>query len=197
MRIRWLLVMAWAALPAVAFAEGWRELAHEVHEARIDAGQARARAALESVPGDAYGRAEIPAVRTLLDAPVVAIDHAQLQGVWRCRSIQVGALGVFSYPPFRCEIRLSEDGTLEFTKLTGSQRRHGQLYPTDAGAWVLLGGSSVNDDPYRSYSASSSDWDGEDIEADTVGLLEALSRKRLRILLDAEAGQFEIYELTR
>lgn len=197
MRMQCWIALLWVALPAVAAAEGWRELAHDVHEARIDAGHARARAVLEGVPDDAYGRGEIPAVRKLLDAPAVAVDHAQLQGTWRCRSIQVGTLGVFSYPPFRCEIQLTEDGTLEFTKLTGSQRRHGQLFPTEAGAWVLLGGSSVNDEPYGSYSASRSDWDGEDLEADTVGLLEALDRRRVRILLDAEDTQFEVYELTR
>lgn len=197
-RVLALLLCLCALLPGVLWADdGWRAVAHPAHLGRVDAAAKRVETALAGVPADAYGVQEIPALRTLLARPVVALEAEQLTGSWRCRSIQVSTLGVFSYPPFRCEIELTEDGTLAFTKRSGSQRRHGQLYPDAATRWVLLGGSSVNDEPYRSYSGSLGDADGEDLEFDTVGLLEAIDRKHLRLLLDAEADQFEVYELTR
>lgn len=185
------------ALPLLAADDAWRTLAHPAHTGAIDAAHERALAAIASMPADAYGRDEIPDVRHLLDRPTREASFEKLLGTWRCRSIQIGALGLFSYPPFRCEIVLTEDGTLEFSKTSGSQRRHGQLYPYTASGWVFMGGTSVNNEPYRSYSARNADSDGPDVAGDSVGLLETLADGRLRVLLDARDDQVEIYELKR
>ena len=184
-------------LPAHAADDGWRETALDIHEARIDQAHERATAALEGVGEDAYGREEIPKVKTLLAAPTAARKYQTLLGKWRCASTQIGSDGIFAYPPFRCEISLTEDGTLNFAKTSGSQRRHGQLFPFTDSGWVLLGGSTVNDDPIRPYSATLKVVDGENTEFDTVGLAQTLADGRIRLILDAEEGQVELYTLSR
>ena len=185
------------ALPLHAANDGWRETAIDVHEARIDAAHARAASVLQSVGPDAYGREEIPKVRAVLAASTMKRKYDALLGKWRCASTQIGADGVFAYPPFRCEIDLTEDGTLQFAKTSGSQRRHGQLFPFTDHGWVLLGGSTVNDEPIQAYSGTLADTDGESMQFDTVGLAETLSDGRIRIILDAEEDRVEIYTLAR
>lgn len=187
-------------LPLLALAgddEGWRAVMHDVHEPMIDRAAERAAGALDSLAADAYGQADVPAARALLAAPATAAGHDKLLGDWRCRSLQVDPNGLFAYPAFRCRIELSEDGTLDFTKTSGSQRRHGQLYPHQDGGWVLLGGRSVNDEPYRPYSATFGDFDGESLADDTVGRVEMLADGRVRMILDADGERVELYELKR
>jgi len=185
------------SLPVLATEDGWRETAIDAHESRIDEAHARAEASLLTVADDAYGREELPKLRALLTVPTKDKAISSLLGKWRCSSTQIGSDGVFAYPNFRCEIRMVDDGTVEFSKLSGSQRRHGQLFPYKEHAWVLLGVSYVNDDPFRAYSATLPDPGETDFAADTVGLLETLKDGRVRILLDAEGERFEIYTLTR
>lgn len=191
-------LIGWVA-SAVAAApdDGWRAVAHDYHEPMIDQALPRAKAMLERIEATAYGREEVPKVKALLEAQSVAKGIDAIVGQWRCASTQIDPSGVFAYPPFKCEISLTEDGTLSFRKTTGSQRRNGQLWPADNGSYVLLGGSSVNNDPYRSYSATYEYADGEDVEADTVGLLETLKDGRMRMVLDADEERVELYTLTR
>jgi hypothetical protein len=176
---------------------GWRAVIHDHHRPMIDAAATRASALLARIEPDAYGRDELPKIRTLLAAPTDDKTMDTILGTWRCASTQIEPRGIYAYPPFRCDIELTDDGTLAFRKTTGSQRRNGQLWPDELGRWILLGGKSVNDDPYRDYSATLSDADGEDLEADTVGLLETLKDGRLRIILDADVDNVELYTLSR
>lgn len=183
-------------MPLLACADdGWRGVMHDAHEASIDAAHQRASGVLAQLPADAYGRGDLPQALALLQAASRKGDHDALLGRWRCRSIQVDRTGVFAYPLFRCQIELTEDGTLSFTKASGSQRRHGQIYPSADGNWVFLGGQSVNDEPYRAYSATFGGDDGEGL--DSVGLLETLKDGRLRMILDASEERVEFYELSR
>lgn len=192
-----LAVLCLAPLAALAD-DGWREVMQDAHEASIDAAHERAHRALEHLAPDAYGRSDAPGALALLDAPLRVTDYAALLGNWRCRSTQVDSSnGVFAYPAFRCVVELTEDGTLVFTKTSGSQRRHGQIYPSGEGRWVFLGGQSVNDEPYRSYSGLSGDADGEDQALDSVGLVETLKDGRVRMIFDAQAESVEFYELSR
>ncbi len=191
------LLLLCVALPLNAANEGWRETAHDFHENRVDEAHSRASAVLDAVGPDAYGREEIPKVQTLLAARTMKRKHEALLGKWRCASTQIGADGIFAYPPFRCEIGITEEGTLQFAKTSGSQRRHGQLFPYTDDGWVLLGGSSVNDDPLRMYSGVFADSDEETLQFDTVGLAETLADGRIRIILDAHEDRVEIYTLAR
>ena len=79
-----------------------------------------------------------------------------------------------------------------FTKTSGSQRRHGQIYPFSDNRWVFMGGQSVNEDPLRSYSVLESR--AADPQVDTVGLVETLQDGRIRIIFDAQDEQVEFYD---
>lgn len=195
--MRVLLLLCACSFAAAAADNGWRSLMRDEHEAAIDAAHERAAAVLDQLPADAYGRADLPKVRALLDAPTQALTADRLPGAWRCRSTQVDRNGVFGYPNFRCVIELTEDGTLMFTKTSGSQRRHGQIYPRDDHSWVFLGGQSVNDDPYRDYSATLASASDDDRASDSIGLIETLKDGRIRILFDADDESVEFYELSR
>lgn len=200
MRHQALAIALATLLPAggsAADEDGWRAVMHAVHEPMIDRAAERAAAALDGLAADAYGRADLPAAQSLLDGAAKPAEHDALLGAWRCRSLQVDPNGLFAYPAFRCEIALTEDGTLAFTKTSGSQRRHGQLYPHAGGGWVFLGGRSVNDEPYRPYSATFGDFDGEDLADDSVGRVELLADGRVRMILDADGERVELYELKR
>ena len=193
-----LALLCLVPLSAAAAEEGWREVMLDAHEASIDAAHERAHRALDQLAQDAYGRTDAPVALALLDAPVRATDYEALLGNWRCRSTQVDSSnGVFAYPAFRCTVELTEDGILVFTKTSGSQRRHGQIYPFGEGRWVFLGGQSVNDEPYGSYSGTQGDAAGTDPSKDSVGLVETLKDGRVRMILDAQTDQVEFYELSR
>lgn len=196
--MRKLLVLLCLVPLSAAAEDGWREVMLDDHEPSIDAAHAHAHRALEHLAPDAYGREDAAGALALLDAPVRVTDHEALVGNWRCRSTQIDSSnGVFAYPAFRCVVELTEDGILVFTKTSGSQRRHGQIYPFGEGRWVFLGGRSVNDEPYRSYSGISAKEDGADTSLDSVGLVETLKDGRVRMILDAQADQVEFYELSR
>jgi hypothetical protein len=184
--------------PLLAAATGadWRADMQDVHEPAIDQAAARAAAVIRQLDTDAYGLADLPAVQALLEVRTLPREADALLGRWRCRSMQINALGVFVYPAFRCTISMAKDGTLEFTKVSGSQRRHGRLLANSDRSWVFMGGRSVNDDPYQSYSGATAVGDGETLEHDSVGLLESLPDGRLRMILDAAADSVELYELS-
>lgn len=177
----------------------WRVYAEAEDVPRIEQALARARVTLEALPANEYGVAERPQVLAFLDAEALPRPAERLHGEWRCRSIQVNAYGLFSYPRFRCRI-LPDGALLAFNKLSGSQRRSGELFVDAPGRWVFLGGSHVNEDEPRGYTRRG-DLEGEgSIESrasDTVGILETLADGRLRMIFDADGESVELYELSR
>lgn len=192
-----LAVIVCASIYPVSSYADWRDVAHPDDQNRIDASASSARAALDRLGAEAFGLDERPLLRALLDADTQPAEEARLLGDWRCRSLQVSvSLGVFTYPAFRCRIRLDEHGKPYFEKLSGSQRRSGYLYANDEGQWVFLGARTVNDEPQRRYSANQADAD-QTREHDSVGTLEALTNGRLRMILDAGDEGVELYELRR
>jgi hypothetical protein len=199
MRRRYPWVVALWLMPATLLAadEGWRATMLDQDEPAIDTAHQRAAAVLEQLDDDAYGREDLPKARELLAARSLKRGADALVGNWRCRSTQIDRGGVFRYPAFRCTIEISANGTLQFTKRSGSQRRQGQIFPYTDASWVFIGGHSVNDDPYRTYSATLASPDVEDREHDSVGLLETLADGRVRLILDAQDERVEFYELSR
>lgn len=184
--------------PAARSAQ-WRAQIDPEDLPRVELAIERARAVLEALPESEYGVKERPQIRALLDAPTLDRPDDRLLGNWRCRSIQIQSLGLFSYPYFRCRI-LRDGDLLAFNKLSGSQRRSGELFPDGPGRWVFLGGSHVNDDEPRGYSRRSDagvDGSIDSRASDSVGLLETLADGRLRIVFDANASSVELYELVQ
>src|SRR3546814_3243582 len=63
-------------------------------------------------------------------------------GDYRCRTIKVGArtgtLGYIAYSWFRCRVDAGQ-GAASLTKLTGSQRPVGRIFPDNAKRQIFLG----------------------------------------------------------
>jgi hypothetical protein len=85
-----------------------------------------------------------------------------------------GLLDYVSYPAFRCRIEAGEHQ--RFTKLTGSQRHVGLIYPGDQLRQVFLG-TLVLGDETEAYRY------GRDRERDLAGWVERIGDNRWRILL--------------
>ena len=122
--------------------------------------------------------ADIEGEGALLD-PDAAVGGTIPNGDYACRVIKVGAkseglLNFISYPAFRCRI---EAGTVQrFTKLTGSQRHVGFIYPADQLRQVFLG-TLVLGDETQAYQY------GRDRERDLAGWVERIGDAHWRMLL--------------
>ena len=122
--------------------------------------------------------AEIESEGQLLN-PDAAMGGPIPNGDYRCRVIKVGAkspglLDYVSYPAFRCRI---EQGTVQhFTKLTGSQRHVGRIYPADQLHQVFLG-TLVLGDETQAYQY------GRDPDRDVAGWVERIGDNRWRLVL--------------
>ena len=101
------------------------------------------------------------------------------EGDFRCRTIKLGAaspglLDYVAYDWFRCRVARERDG-YALTKLTGSQRQIGRLYPDPARGWVFLGVLAIAGDPAPRY--------GDNPESDTVGTFEKIGEDHWRLVL--------------
>ncbi len=118
----------------------------------------------------------IEAEGALLD-PDAALDGTPPpEGDYGCRVIKLGAqsaggLDFVSYPGFRCRIAKGR-----LSKLDGSQRPSGRLYPFDGGRLLFLGTMALSDEesdmPY-----------GRDPDRDMVGIVERIGPHRWRLVL--------------
>lgn len=120
--------------------------------------------------------AEIDAEGPLLQ-PDAALDGAALpEGRYKCRVTKLGAksggmLPYIAYPPFDCSVAGNR-----LTKLTGSQRQGGTLYPDTARRMMFLGTLALGDETMpRAY--------GVDPERDIVGAVERIGDNRWRLVM--------------
>lgn len=126
---------------------------------------------------DAAAPRDVRPLGALAD-PKVALDRPQpTPGLYRCRTIKMGGggLGFIAYPWFRCRIELTPGGDLTLTKLTGSQRQAGKMYPYSDTALVYLGGMAlgVGEEQASAY--------GQAPERDQIGLVQRIGDARWRI----------------
>jgi hypothetical protein len=117
--------------------------------------------------------------------PDTALPGAQPPaGDYACRTIKLGrmppggsasdTLDYVEYPAFRC--RISETGgRLRFTKLTGSQRPAGNIFP-DNGRRMIFLGTLVLGDETRALRY------GRDEERDMIGIVERVGDSRWRLV---------------
>jgi len=130
------------------------------------------------VQAKATNSAEVAAEGRLLD-PDAAIGGVPIpNGEYRCRTIKVGAkqeglLNYIAYPAFRC--RIEAGAVQQFTKLTGSQRPVGIIYPADALRQVFLG-TLVLGDETEAYQY------GRDRDRDMAAWVERIDDKRWRMV---------------
>jgi hypothetical protein len=116
----------------------------------------------------------------LLD-PDSAISGAAIpDGMYRCRVIKLGAkdpgnLNFVTYPPFTCRVHAQR--TLQrLTKLSGSQRYVGLIFPGDAIRNVFLG-TLVLGDEQRALQYQ------QDDKRDVAGYLERIGSNRWRLIM--------------
>ena len=163
-------------VPAAANA-GWRGAATEDDRGRLRNWRDAWRDALRQVrSGD---NAEEIAREGVLFAPDAALpDPAPPPGDYECRTIKLGAprldlLDYVAYPAFRCRIR-AEGGRLHFTRLGGSQRPVGVIFPDNGRRMVFLGTLMLGDET-RALRY------GRDRERNLVGVVERVGDRRWRI----------------
>lgn len=142
---------------------------------------------LDNLQLNVYGINEKPLVKKLLTARNLKFSTQELLSYKKVRSIQVGSLGIFSYPYFPCRFKY-KNGKLFFEKIAGSQRKSGYVYENKPDSKVFLSGWSVNDDPQTSY-------DSENSEAGMIYKISA--NKIIMLFLSPDEQSFEIYELIK
>lgn len=102
-------------------------------------------------------------------------------GDYRCRTVKLGSqggedgLGYVVYGWFACRIEVTPNG-LKFTKLTGSQRPAGLLFPENERQMVMLGSMALASEPAaNSY--------GQRPDRDLVAILERVGERRWRLVI--------------
>jgi hypothetical protein len=180
------------AAPALA---GWQDEASSFDADRLaKLDEARAKGLSEAQAGR-----DIGLIRAVLDADAKPASARALQGDWRCRSIKLGGMTpdiVYSW--FRCRIGQRGD-RLYFSKLNGTQRLNGILYPHETGGFVLLGALSAKDEPPHRYSGNGPSAGAGSTPDDAIGLLESTGRSSARIEFPypVQESTFDIIELKR
>ena len=155
----------------------WQEVATPEDRIRLRDWRKAFTQALEQAKA-ANHSAQIESEGALLD-PDAAIGGPIPNGDYRCRVIKVGAksqgmLDYVSYPAFKC--RIDQGKTQHFTKLTGSQRHVGRIYPADDLHQVFLG-TLVLGDEAQAYKY------GRDPIRDVAGWVERIGDNRWRVVL--------------
>jgi hypothetical protein len=124
--------------------------------------------------------AEIANADALLDPDAALAGPAIPNGMYHCRVIKLGAkepgnLDYVSYPGFTCRIR-PERGLQRLTKLSGSQRYVGLIFPGDAIRNIFLGTLVLGDErramQYR-----------QDEKRDVAGYVERIGPDRWRLVM--------------
>ncbi|WP_300974876.1 DUF4893 domain-containing protein [Sphingomonas sp. LHG3406-1] len=164
----------------VATARAWQTVATPGDRGRLREWRASFVRALAEAR--AAGHSEAIAREGALLEPDAAVGGPIPNGDYRCRVVKLGAaseglLPFLSYPSFAC--RIDKSGRLQaFTKLTGSQRQVGYIFPHDRLRSVFLGTLVLGDEqraiPY-----------GADAERDLVGWVERIGPAHYRLLLPA------------
>ncbi len=129
--------------------------------------------------------------------PDAALPGAQPPpGDYACRTVKLGrpALGgmldYVDYPAFRC--RISErEGRLHFTKLTGSQRPTGTIFPDNGRRMIFLGTLMLGDET-RALRYS------RDRERDMIAIIERVGPDRWRMTFPRPRHEslLDVIELT-
>lgn len=171
-----LTIAACATTQATPPTQSWQQAATDADRLRLREWRAAFTRALEQARAAGNG-AEVEREGKLLE-PDAALGGPIPNGDYRCRAIKVGAkndglLNYVAYPAFRC--RIEQGKAQRFTKLSGSQRQVGLIYPADQLRSVFLG-TMVLGDEAQAYRY------GTDPERDLAGWVERIGDSRWRIL---------------
>jgi len=189
----WLGLLAFAALAPAAIAaahedvvperagSNWRAVATDADRSRLQHWRNAWVDALAQA--NRSNAAEIRAGGALFE-PDTALPGAQPPASdYICRTFKLGrrpqgeptrgTLDYVDYPAFRCRVS-QRDGRLHFTKLTGSQRPAGTIFPDNGRRMIFLGTMVLGDEGQAlRYS--------RDRERDLIGIVERIGPARWRI----------------
>lgn len=157
----------------------WRDVATQVDRRRLREWRRAWIEGLREARSAGHG-AEVAREGALLHPDAALLNPAPPVGNYRCRTIKMGGqteslLDWVAYPGFRCRISM-RGGALTFTKLTGSQRPVGRLYPASERRMVFLGALQLGDErQVLGY--------GTDSQRDMAGHLERVGDNRWRLVM--------------
>lgn len=159
----------------------WRSIATPEDRERFREWRTAFTTALADASGAGFAH-EIAAHGALLQPDAGLARPAPPAGIYQCRFIKLGSQGsvplsYIAYPYFRCRIDdLGE--TLRLTKLTGSQRPVGTIYPESRLRMVFLGVLELGDET-RAHVY------GRDSARDMIGAVERIDEARWRVVFPA------------
>lgn len=157
----------------------WRVVATEDDRRRLRGWRAAWMDGLAGARRAPDGVAEIAREGPLLDPDVALTEPAPPPGDYDCRTIKLGSqvngLTYVTYPPVLCRIETDGDG-LAFTKVDGSQRPIGRLYPDHDLRMVFLGTMQLGDER-RAYQY------GIDSDRNMIGMVQRIGPSRWRLVL--------------
>lgn len=162
-----------------AASPSWRTIATDADRTRIRNWRETWMQALAKARAGGKG-AELAAQGVLLQPDAALANPAPPAGDYRCRTLKIGAQGAggldyVAYPPFRCRIAVEGD-VLSLTKVDGSQRPVGLLFPADSQRMIFLGTMMLGDERMAlNY--------GRDLERDMAGAFERVGPHRWRLVL--------------
>jgi hypothetical protein len=127
------------------------------------------------------GSGDLGPLGALIEPGAARAPVAPPPGDYRCRTVKLGSqggeagLGYVVYGWFACRIEATPNG-LKFSKLTGSQRPAGLLFPENDRQMVMLGSMALADEPpANSY--------GQRPDRDLIAALERIGDRRWRLVL--------------
>ena len=127
------------------------------------------------------GSGDLASTGDLIDPGAARPSVAPPPGDYRCRTVKLGSqggedgLGYVVYGWFACRIEQTPTG-LKFSKLTGSQRPAGLLFPENDRRMVLLGSMALADEPpANSY--------GQRPDRDLIAAVERIGERRWRLVV--------------
>ncbi|MGV9007573.1 MAG: DUF4893 domain-containing protein [Brevundimonas sp.] len=127
------------------------------------------------------GSGDLDGLGDLIDPAAARPGVIPPVGDYRCRTVKLGSqggeagLGYVVYDWFACRIEQTPNG-LKFSKLTGSQRPSGLLFPETGRRMVMLGSVALAaEPPANSY--------GQHPDRDLVAVLERIGERRWRLVL--------------
>ena len=127
------------------------------------------------------GSGDLASTGDLIDPRAPRPSVAPPPGDYRCRTVRLGSqggeegLGYVVYGWFACRIEKTSNG-LKFTKLTGSQRPAGLLFPENDRQMVMLGSMALAaEPPANSY--------GQRPDRDMIAVLERIGERRWRLVI--------------
>lgn len=164
-------------MPAPA---GWRDVATAADRERLRTWRDAWTEALQKVR--ASGQGDKLAIQGPLMQPDAALASVTPPpGDYSCRTFKLGAqqerggLDYVAYAPFMCRIAV-EKALFSFTKLSGSQRPVGLLFPDRENRMIFLGTMMLGDE------TRPLDYD-RDPERDIAGAFERIGPERWRLVL--------------